>query len=157
MSKHAGVAATGAARFGRAPVLLQWIVLFATSLLVGVTLETIGIPAALLLGPMFAGIAASVLGAQISVPRFGYHAAQAVVGCLIASTFKPSTIVTIAQNWAVLLSVVAATYFVSLALGFAMSRLRILPGSTAVWGSAPGAASAMMLMAESTEASILVM
>jgi membrane AbrB-like protein len=31
-------------------------------------------------------------------------------------------------------------------MGWAMARLKVLPGTTAVWGTAPGAASAMMVM-----------
>jgi uncharacterized protein len=37
---------------------------------------------------------------------------------------------------------------VSAAIGWAMSRLNIMSGSTAVWGMLPGAATAMMVMAE---------
>lgn len=33
-------------------------------------------------------------------------------------------------------------------LGWFISRLKVLPGTTAVWGSAPGAATAMVLMAD---------
>ena len=42
-------------------------------------------------------------------------------------------------------SVVAASSF----LGWAMTRLRVLPGTTALWGTSPGAASVMTIMAES--------
>ena len=31
-------------------------------------------------------------------------------------------------------------------LGWAIARFKVLPGTTAVWGTAPGAASAMMVM-----------
>ncbi len=41
-----------------------------------------------------------------------------------------------------------STLLASSFLGWSISRLRILPGSTAVWGSAPGGATAMVLMAE---------
>ena len=133
---------------GRSPVPVQWVVLVGLSIVISLALYASGIPAVLLIGPMFAAIVASVFGVRVGVPRAAYFCAQALVGCLIASTFKPSTLATIGQNWAVFLSVVVATYAASLALGYGMSRLKILPGSTAVWGSAPGAASAMMLMAE---------
>ena len=33
-------------------------------------------------------------------------------------------------------------------LGYLISRWKVLPGTTAVWGSTPGAASAMVLMAD---------
>ena len=133
---------------GRAPIAVQWIGLVGVSAMIAAGLEALGIPAALLLGPMVAAILASVGGAAIAVPGTLYTGAQAIVGLMIASTFKPSTVATVGQHWAVFLSVVVATYVSSFALGYAMSRTKVLPGSTAVWGSAPGAASAMMLMAE---------
>jgi membrane AbrB-like protein len=40
-----------------------------------------------------------------------------------------------------------ATLAASSFLGWFISRLRVLPGTTAVWGSAPGGATAMVLMA----------
>ncbi len=133
---------------GRAPSALQWAALVVLSIAIGATLELVGIPAALLLGPMVAAILVSVSGSKIVVPRLPYYGAQAVVGMLIASTFNLSTMTTIGQHWSVFLAVVVATYLASFALGYVMSLTNILPGSTAVWGSAPGAASAMMLMAE---------
>ncbi|CDX31650.1 hypothetical protein MPLSOD_140293 [Mesorhizobium sp. SOD10] len=48
---------------------------------------------------------------------------------------------------AALLGVVIATVAASSLLGWLISRWRILPGTTAVWGSSPGAATAMVLMA----------
>ena len=41
-----------------------------------------------------------------------------------------------------------ATLMASSLLGYLISRWKVLPGTTAVWGSTPGAASAMVLMAD---------
>ena len=49
-----------------------------------------------------------------------------------------------------MLLVIAASSFI----GWVMSRLQVLPGTTAVWGSSPGAASAMTLMAEAFGADV---
>ena len=133
---------------GRTAQAGQWSALVLLSAGIGIALELVGLPAALLLGPMVAAIAASVAGIRVAVPRSAYAGAQALVGCLIASTFRPATMETIGRNWPVFLAVVVATYAASLLQGYAMSRWKILPGSTAVWGSAPGAASVMMMMAE---------
>ena len=46
-----------------------------------------------------------------------------------------------------LLGAVAATLAASSFLGWFISRFKVLPGTTAVWGSAPGGATAMVLMA----------
>ena len=133
---------------GRWPALAQWGVLVSLSAAIGATLWLAGIPAALLLGPMLAAIAASLLGVSIKVGRWPYYGSQSLVGCLIASTFSPTVVMTVSGHWAVFLSAALSTYAVSLGLGMLMARLRVLPGSTAIWGSSPGAASAMMLMAE---------
>jgi uncharacterized protein len=48
----------------------------------------------------------------------------------------------------VFLGVVALSIIASAGGGWVMSRFRIIPGTTAVWGMLPGGATVMMLMAE---------
>jgi uncharacterized protein len=48
----------------------------------------------------------------------------------------------------VFLGVVALSIITSAGGGWVMSRFRIIPGTTAVWGMLPGGATVMMLMAE---------
>ncbi len=133
---------------GRAPRPLQWAALFAVSALLVAALMAVGLPAALLIGPMLAGIAAGLAGASIRVPGPLLLSAQAIVSMLIASAITPAIVVAFLKDWPLFLAVVLATVAASSALGYLMSRRRILPGTTAVWGSSPGAASAMVLMAE---------
>lgn len=134
--------------FGRAPRWLQWIVLVAVSAILCGGLMMIGLPAALLIGPMLAAIAAGLSGATIRVSGPLALGAQAIVSMLIASAITPAILVAFLADWPLFLAVVLATIIASSALGYLMSRRRILPGTTAVWGSSPGAASAMVLMAE---------
>jgi membrane AbrB-like protein len=108
----------------------------------------VGIPAALLLGPLVAGVIVGTNGGTVRVPRLPYLGAQAIVGCLIARVITADILHTFLSDWPLFLGVVFAIIVASSALGYLMSRWRILPGTTAVWGSSPGAASAMMLMAE---------
>jgi uncharacterized protein len=75
-------------------------------------------------------------------------AAQAVVGCLIASSVQPQIFTSFLKQWPLLLGIAVATLVASSFLGYLISRWKVLPGTTAVWGSTPGAASAMVLMAE---------
>jgi membrane AbrB-like protein len=51
------------------------------------------------------------------------------------------------QNWPIVLGGVLSTVIASSYLGWQISRWGVLPGATAILGSAPGAASAMVLMA----------
>lgn len=127
---------------------LQWSVLLVVSVLLCAALFMAGLPAALLIGPMIAAIAAGLAGATIRVPDRLSLLAQAIVSMLVASAMKPETVVAFLAEWPLFLAVVLATIAASSALGWLMSHRRVLPGTTAVWGSSPGAASAMVLMAE---------
>src|SRR5262249_50202955 len=51
------------------------------------------------------------------------------------------------KDWPLFLSVILSIVAASSALGWLLSRWKVLPGTTAVWGTAPGGASVMMLMA----------
>jgi membrane AbrB-like protein len=109
---------------------------------------SVAFAAALLLGPMIAGVATGANGGGVRIPRLAYLGAQAVVGCLIASAISFDIVSAFARKWPLYIGVVLAVIGASSALGGLMSRWRVLPGTTAVWGSSPGAATAMMLMAE---------
>ncbi len=136
-----------AGRLGTARPATQWsVVLFVSLLFVG-ALEAASLPAALLIGPMFAGIVAGTNGATIRVPQTAFAAAQAIVGCLVAASISPGIFPIFLAEWPLFLGAVAATLTASSVLGWLISRWRILPGTTAVWGSSPGAATAMVLMA----------
>lgn len=134
-------------RFERLPGRIQWLVLLALSVLFAAVLETARLPAALLIGPMLAAIVAGTNGATIRPPRHAFAAAQAVVGCLIAASISPGIFSAFVEDWALFAGSVAATLAASSFLGWFVSRLKVLPGTTAVWGSAPGGATAMVLMA----------
>ena len=130
------------------PKPLQIALLLALSAVFAVLLELAGIPAALLLGPLIGGIIVSVSGGALRVPRRPYLAAQSVVGCLIAGVITMDIVQTFLGDWPLFVALVGAIIVASGILGWLMSRWSALPGTTAVWGSSPGAASAMMLMAE---------
>jgi len=129
------------------PPIRQWGLLVAGSILLAVVLEIFGLPAALLLGPMIAGIALSANGGSVQAPRLPVQAAQAVVGCLVARAITGDIVAAFVRDWPVLLGVVVTIVATSSLLGWTIGRYEVLPGSTAVWGTAPGAASAMMVLA----------
>jgi uncharacterized protein len=133
---------------------LRWAALLILSILLSVALDRAGIPAGRLLGTMVAAIALAVLGAEVRVPRRGFIAAQGIIGCLIARGVPGSILSTVGAHWAVFIGGVLAVTVLANALGWMLSRWNVFPGDTAVWGSAPGAASAMMLMAEAHGADV---
>jgi membrane AbrB-like protein len=85
----------------------------------------------------------------VDVSDRGYAVAQGLIGCMIAKMLPTSISANVSSHWLLfivgVLSVVGASFF----LGWVMTRLRVLPGSTLVWGLSPGAATSMTLMAES--------
>ncbi|PBC00930.1 AbrB family transcriptional regulator [Mesorhizobium sp. WSM3860] len=125
----------------------QWLELVVLSLLFAGALELAALPAALLIGPMLAAILAGTNGATVRVPRALFGSAQAVVGCLVANSISVDIFPVFYAEWALFFGTVVATLTASSLLGWLISRWRILPGTTAVWGSSPGAATAMVLMA----------
>jgi membrane AbrB-like protein len=124
------------------------------SLLFLILLETFRLPAALLLAPMLAGILFSAAGGTIRVPDFLYAGAQGVVGVMIARSLPLSNLNEAVRDWPVFLGGVCFTVVVAALLGWLLTRWRVLPGTTAIWGSSPGAASTMTVMAEAFGADV---
>lgn len=123
--------------------------LVAVSLLAGGVLQWVRLPGAVMLGPLAAAIVVQTAGGTVRVPRALMVAAQAVVGCLVAQAMTPAIVDGFVREWPVFLAVVALSVAAGVAIGWTMSRLRIIPGKgTAVWGMLPGAATVMMVMAE---------
>ncbi|HME20066.1 MAG TPA: AbrB family transcriptional regulator [Acetobacteraceae bacterium] len=135
-------------------VSLQWAILIILSGIFAVGLETVRLPAALLLGPMIAAITVAVAGGGVRVPHHPVLIAQAVIGCMIARSIPPAIIGDIIRDWPLFVAVVTAVIVASSTLGWLLTRWRMLPGTTVVWGSSPGAATAMMLMAAAYGADI---
>src|SRR5262245_138742 len=124
-----------------------WCLLVVGSLLLAAIFAMARLPAALLLGPMIAGIVLGSNGARIGVPRLAVYASQTIVGCLIARSITGDIVHAFLKDWPLLLGAVLVIILSSGLVGFLISRWRVLPGSTGVWGSAPGGASVMMIMA----------
>jgi membrane AbrB-like protein len=113
-------------------------------------LYVIGLPAAFLLGAMGAAMIFAGQGEVTPrLPGWLFPFAQAVVGCLIARNFTLTLFRTVGQHLVLFAGTTLSVLFVATALGLILTRLRVLPGSTALWGSFPGAATVMVLISES--------
>lgn len=126
----------------------RWAVLLLVSAAISAGFELLHLPAALLLGPMLAAIFLGVNGKAVAVPRPAFMAAQGVVGTLMARAMPPTVLGEILKAWPVILIGVASVVLTANVIGYALARFRVLPGTTAVWGASPGAATAMVIMAE---------
>jgi uncharacterized protein len=126
----------------------RWAALLLVSALISLAWGATGLPAALLLGPMIAGIVFGVNGVRLTVPRVPYLAAQGVIGAMVAVMITPAIIATFIHDLLLFSCVVAGTLLGAAALGWLISRRGLIPGATAVYGTAPGAANAMVLLGE---------
>jgi hypothetical protein len=136
---------------GTSPAV-QWSALIALSIVAFAALAASGLPAALLLGPMLAGIVVAASGAKLRVPRQTSVPVQAIIGCMVAKMLPPAIFAQIGAHWLLFGFGVVSVIVASALLGWLMMRLGVLPGTTALWGLSPGAATVMILMAEANHA-----
>lgn len=123
-------------------------------LLAGVTgllvwgLKAQDVPAALLLGPLLAGIGFALSGAGARVPKSALLVAYTIVGCLVAVALGRAMGPQMLARLPLLLTAGAATLLTGTALGWLLARGGWFSGSTAVWGLAPGGAAGMVALAQ---------
>ena len=135
--------------FLKMPRMAQWVTLLLVSALLVLLLEWARLPAALMLGPMLAGILLETGGGNLRVPAMLYWGSQAVIGCLVARVISSDIVSTFAAHWPLFLGTMFSVIAASCVLGWTISKLGILSDTIGVWGLLPGAASVMMLMADS--------
>ncbi len=136
------------------PAALNWGALLLANLVFVSILRLIGLPAALLLGSIAAAALLASFGGRVRIPAWSFVLAESVVGCLIAKAIGSASITEMVRQRPVFLSGVLAVMAFGAALGVLMARWKVLPGTTAIWGSSPGGATAMVLMAEAYGADI---
>lgn len=127
---------------------LQWGVLIALSAGIAAFLLWIHAPAALMLGPLIAGIIVASSGGKVRFPLPPFVLAQGIVGCLIASMVPLSIVDDVLRHWVLFAAGVLLVVAASSVLGLLMTRWQLMPGTTALWGTSAGAASVMTIMAE---------
>jgi membrane AbrB-like protein len=132
----------------RARRIAEWLLLLVSSILLVSAMRAARLPAALMLGPMIAAIGFALCGAKARLSRTFALGAQTVLGCIIAKSFNSGLLGVLAIHWPTLVGLAAATLVMTAALGLVITRRGWLPGTTAIWGLSPGAASAMVLLAD---------
>jgi len=129
---------------------LQWAALLGLSALLAGLFMALGLPAALLMGPMLAGIAITASGGRIGLSEPLFALAQGLVGCMIGGML--STMMAAAPtgdgHWGVAIGGALLVIVISTILSWFLNRLGVLPGTTALWGLSPGAATVMAVMSE---------
>jgi uncharacterized protein len=132
--------------FGHLPAPAQWFLLAAASAALATILNAGHIPAAFFLGPMIAGAAAGVHGGTVRVPRLPFLGAQTILALFLASAVTPGVLRSLVADWPIIAGSVFSILLASAWLGWLLARSGAMPASTVVWGTWPGAATAMILM-----------
>jgi len=107
------------------------------------------LPAALLLGPMIAAILLSSFDMTVTISKPLFPLALAFVGIMIAGQLPVTILSQISDHWLIFISGALFTVVVAAVLGWLLSRSALFPGTTAIWGTSPGAATVMTVMSES--------
>jgi uncharacterized protein len=126
-----------------------WLALGIGSALAGYLAQRAGLPAGWLVGPMLVALVVALLWEKHpTVPRWGRIASLAVVGGVLASTFRPSVVPLISRHLLPVALVICGTLVLSLGVGLLLPVLVHLDRKTAALGTLPGAASGMLAMSD---------
>jgi uncharacterized protein len=128
--------------------IAERLILVALSISLVAAMRTAHFPGALLLGPMIAAIVLAVCGAKARLSRTFSLGAQTILGCLIARFINPALLGVLAIHWATLIGLALASLIMTAMLGLLVTHRGWIPGTAAIWGLSPGAASAMVLLAD---------
>ena len=138
---------------GKRRLLGWWLALGAATVVAGMLAKSIKLPGGWLIGPLLVAIVAGLSHPEHPcVSTRWLMAAQAVIGMLLAGTFRPEVLPLVVSHWFPVLLVVAATLGVSLAAGVLLARISPLGRETATLGTLPGGASGMIAMSVGSKA-----
>ncbi|HKY85555.1 MAG TPA: AbrB family transcriptional regulator, partial [Pseudorhodoplanes sp.] len=132
----------------------QWASLLTASIGLAGVLEALHVSAALLIGPMIAGVIVASTGGRIRVPDTLFAATQGIIACMIARAMPASIVDEVAMQWPVFGLGVLSTIVMAAIVGWLLTRWQVLPGTSAIWGSAPGGAASMTVLAEAYGADV---
>lgn len=126
----------------------QWLALLGLSLVLTGIAEFIRLPAALMVGPMIAATIIGTAEGHIRVPPNAFLAAQGVIGCMIGRSIPLSFVHEIVRDWPIFFVGILSVIVAASLQGLLLTRWRVLPGTTAIWGTSPGASTSMIIMSE---------
>lgn len=130
------------------PLALQWALLVAISIVLVVAAKWLRVPAALLVAPMLAAIWVATSQGRIRIAPAPFVAAQGVIGCMIGHTIPLSVLDDLTRHWPLFIFGIVSVVAAASAIGLALARRGVLPGTTAIWGTSPGASTPMIVMSE---------
>src|SRR5580765_5557834 len=102
---------------------MTWTALVALSAALGALLLWLHAPAALMLGPLLAGIVVASAGGRVRFPLRAFVLAQGIIGCLIAKMVPLTILGDIVDHWLLFTAGVLFVIAASSLLGWVMTRL----------------------------------
>src|SRR3954447_13892806 len=111
-------------RRGSWTIVAGWSALGVGAALAGFVAQRAGLPAGWLVGPMLVALVVALLWEKHpTVPRWGRIASLAVVGGVLASTFRPSVVPLILRHLLPVALVICGTLVLSLGVGLLLPVL----------------------------------
>ena len=127
----------------------QYIILAITAALTGWLFDTLNVPVGWMLGPMVAGaVVSSLMKRSEPLPQPVMRTGQALIGLGIGVDFTLATLKQVALLGVPLVTAVVITGALSILNGYLLCRWAGVDPATGFVGTLPGAASAMVVMAE---------
>ncbi|MCL1563262.1 AbrB family transcriptional regulator [Parasaccharibacter sp. TMW 2.1886] len=102
--------------------------------------------AGMMLGPMAAGIILSIRNRGVTIKPVFFTMAQAILACVVVNSLTGSVLHHIMSHWILVLFSVLSVILVSFSTGACLAWFGVMPGTTALWGTSPGAASTMVML-----------
>jgi membrane AbrB-like protein len=132
----------------RLGALAPLLTLFLAGSLLAWSLQLLQVPAAAFLGYLGAGVVFGVSGSRAQVPPVLFRAGQACLGLLIAQGVTPAALAVLGQDWPIVLGGLSTTLLASVLVALGLIRFGAVAPRSAAWGTAPGAAAAMVAAAQ---------
>ena len=128
--------------------LVRWLSLSALCLAGGWLGNRVGLPSAYLFGALVAGLAWALSPAPaLELPGWAFVAAQAVLGVVLGTYLKSSTLSSLGEDWLPVVLVSFGTLALTTAIGLGLGRLASLDRATASLGTIAGGASGIVAIA----------
>ena len=136
-------------RTARPPgTIWKWISLFALTALFIWLMQQVRFPAASLLGAMFAAILVTVLVGGIRLPDYLFWIGQGIIGIMVGQRMPTGFMAELQRSWPLFIGGVLWAIVAASLLSLLLTRWKVFPGTTAIWGLSPGAAGTMTVMSE---------
>ena len=126
---------------------MKWAALVAVSIAVAAIAQLLHVPAAWLIGPMVTAIVMAVRGFGRTVSPQGFLAAMALIAVTVSQTISTPILIQLAHLWLPITAVVACSVVAAGVSAWLLARYSPIDPATAAWGSTPGGASTMTLLA----------